>query len=299
MISGQRNEMFSLMKPDLWDAGTPVRFGHRKCVNSMGTLKTVRECLRSPSAPPLDFAFHGLQNLDDMVYVKQKRDGQRAENEGAEGKEGGGEDTLGGTRKSRKRLTVRALKLGNNQITEVSTLDSALDEISVNPSDLTWLDLSYNKLTTIDEVIAKFPNLRTLYLHANGITKLNDIAKLADLQSLKQLTLHGNPCADAKDYRLFVIDALPGLHQLDFSLVTNQNRDNAYTWRTHNLKRLKNLDKKLQIKTRQVQPSTWKTPALANKKKETLQQRLAVTSIPSTPGTHKRIAASGLLAETF
>jgi Leucine-rich repeat (LRR) protein len=233
-----------------------------------------------------------------MVYVKQKRD-ERAENEGGEGKEGGNDDTVGGARKSRKRLTVRAVKLGNNQITEVSTLVSALEEISIYPSDLTWLDLSYNKLTTIDEVIARFPNLRTLYLHANGIKNLNDIAKLGALQNLKQLTLHGNPCADTKDYRLFVIDALPGLHQLDFSLVTNQNRDNAYTWRTHNLKRLKNLDKKLQIKLRQVQPHTWKTPALANRKKETMKERLAVTSIPQTPGTHKRIAASGMLAETF
>jgi hypothetical protein len=74
--------------------------------------------------------------------------------------------------------------------------------------------------------------------------------------------LHGNPLADKKNYRNFVVDAIGSLRQLDFSLVTEQNRDTSYTWRTFNNAKIKKLDKKLGIKARQqVRPNVAQLPA--------------------------------------
>uniref|UniRef100_A0A7S3YVG8 Leucine-rich repeat-containing protein 51 n=1 Tax=Lotharella globosa TaxID=91324 RepID=A0A7S3YVG8_9EUKA len=65
-------------------------------------------------------------------------------------------------------------------------------QIIENPGELTWLDLSYNKLTDISKELMKFPKLSMLYLHGNNIRDLNEVKKLTGLVNLKKLTLHGN-----------------------------------------------------------------------------------------------------------
>ena len=81
---------------------------------------------------------------------------------------------------------------------------------------LRWVDLSFNSLTTIDEVITSFPTLCTLYLHANAIKHLSELDKLSKLEHLKSLTLHGNPIesdnqtpASKERYRNKIISMLP------------------------------------------------------------------------------------------
>ena len=76
-----------------------------------------------------------------------------------------------------------------------------------------------------------FPKLSRLYLHANAISSLAEVEKLQSLDPLRSLTLHGNPVAEKPLYRNFVISTLPWLRTLDFSPVTDRERDRAITWR--------------------------------------------------------------------
>ena len=76
-----------------------------------------------------------------------------------------------------------------------------------------------------------FPKLSRLYLHANAISSLAEVEKLQSLDTLRSLTLHGNPVAEKPLYRNFVISTLPWLRTLDFSPVTDRERDRAITWR--------------------------------------------------------------------
>lgn len=62
-----------------------------------------------------------------------------------------------------------------------------------SPTNLIWIDISYNYLTTIDDEITKFPNLQNLYLQYNYIKDLGETKKLHKLKSLKSLNLFGNP----------------------------------------------------------------------------------------------------------
>ena len=47
-----------------------------------------------------------------------------------------------------------------------------------NSKNLLWLDLSYNYLTSIEDELLEFPELKTLYLHGNYINNLEHTKKL-------------------------------------------------------------------------------------------------------------------------
>ncbi len=47
-----------------------------------------------------------------------------------------------------------SLKLNNNLLEDISGLPAALEGLIFNPMELTWIDLSCNKLTVIGEVNA-------------------------------------------------------------------------------------------------------------------------------------------------
>jgi Leucine-rich repeat len=76
-----------------------------------------------------------------------------------------------------------------------------------------------------------------LYLHGNRIAKLPEIAKLAQLPKLTKLTLHGNPCCEARSYRWFVPAHVPALKSLDFGAFTKVERDSIDVWRRGHAKR--------------------------------------------------------------
>lgn len=60
------------------------------------------------------------------------------------------------------------------------------------PERLEWLDLSYNYLETIDHELLNFPMLKTLYLHGNYISNLEEVKILREFPYLKNLNLFGN-----------------------------------------------------------------------------------------------------------
>ena len=153
--------------------------------------------------------------------------------------------------KSIKFLTyTNSIILHSNNITSLEKIDFILEEIlpevdflneryakyifasgqlsfiNYNKVDLLqWIDLSHNKIKNIHIDITKLKYLKILYLHANYIQKLEEVALLAKCNSLINLTLHGNPIEHIKGYRLLVIELLPALEKLDFTLVSEKELD--------------------------------------------------------------------------
>ena len=118
------------------------------------------------------------------------------------------------------------------------------------PANLEWLDLSYNYLQNIDIERLEFPNLKTIYLHGNYISNLEEVRKLQDLPTLQILTLYGNFIEQIKGYRLWVLGMMYEKHEtlkkFDNVLITRKEFDNVIVWnerlfqsKREKLKRLK------------------------------------------------------------
>ncbi|XP_006628202.1 leucine-rich repeat-containing protein 51 [Lepisosteus oculatus] len=163
--------------------------------------------------PPVDFSFKCLSSLAD-VLSEHPNVGLKPVHRTPEGK-----------------FCSKALRLSNNILSNLSDFATASTALLDDPKQLSWIDLSFNDLSTIDPILTEFRELRVLYLHGNSISRLSEVDKLAALPHLQSLTLHGNTLENEKDYRNYVISALPHLKSLDFSAVTKQDRVTAQIWR--------------------------------------------------------------------
>ena len=94
--------------------------------------------------------------------------------------------------------------------------------------NLQWLDLQNNYLQKLDPSLLAFKNLKTLYLQGNYISDLQELQLLQDLPNLRILSIHSNPLAYIKNFRLFIIALLPELRKIDTVLVSHKERDNAF-----------------------------------------------------------------------
>jgi hypothetical protein len=143
-----------------------------------------------------------------------------------------GADLLSSHTTPKKRQTAVSLRVNNNKISNLDDMHEALRAVFDYPSSLQWLDLSGNELTSIPpDVFSAYPELFTLHLHGNLLSKYTDVDALAKwLPRLHSITLHGNPIEEKKHYRNYVIAAFPKLKQLNFSSVTPGDRDKAETW---------------------------------------------------------------------
>ncbi|GBG63197.1 hypothetical protein CBR_g36965 [Chara braunii] len=99
-------------------------------------------------------------------------DGDKEEAEGEEMKTEGGEDEDG------------LLDLTGNQLV-------SLVRIPLSPT-LTELDLTRNRLSSIEPVLGELPNLQKLSLRQNLLTDASDLAKYPGLYGLRELVLHDN-----------------------------------------------------------------------------------------------------------
>uniref|UniRef100_A0A3P9JGL1 Leucine-rich repeat-containing protein 51 n=1 Tax=Oryzias latipes TaxID=8090 RepID=A0A3P9JGL1_ORYLA len=156
-------------------------------------------------APPVDLSFNEISSLTDALS-KVPRRGRRPLKPNSQGK-----------------YLSHSLRLSNNSIADVSNLQCVLSHFLVQPTSIGWLDLSFNKITSINVVLSELQELRVLYLHGNKISNLADVDILGQLMNLHTITLHGNPVAYMEDYRNRVIFTLPHLKRMDFSAVTPQD----------------------------------------------------------------------------
>lgn len=171
---------------------------------------------------PLDFAFHELTDVSGM----------NGGDDAGSAKKTGGEDESKTAAPKRKLVSTNAVRINNNAFESLNGLYEVLGGHVKDPSGVQWIDASFNKLETIDgDEVAKFPKISRLYLHANNIKSLAEVEKLQSIDTLRSLTMHGNPVAEKGLYRNFVISTLPWLRTLDFSPVTDRERDRAITWR--------------------------------------------------------------------
>ncbi|OAD60981.1 Leucine-rich repeat-containing protein 51 [Eufriesea mexicana] len=130
-------------------------------------------------------------------------------------------------RTSADRFVTCSLWLSNNLLTSMNGFESLAHKVLDDPTNLSWLDLSFNEIERIGDDIIKFPNLKIFYLHGNNISNINDIVKLKKLQTLRSLTLQGNPIENLPYYRGYIVHILPQLTALDFSAVLSAERKKA------------------------------------------------------------------------
>ena len=147
-----------------------------------------------------------------------------------------------------RKLKHSSVRLNNNAIVELCgeganvidkegvdlgpppSLETALSHVVADLSMIRWIDLSFNSIRVFGDCFKCMPSLQVLNLQANRIGDLKQVKQLGELPKLKKLSLFGNPIEEKKHYRSYVITVCPLVGQLDFSVVTNQERDTAAGW---------------------------------------------------------------------
>ncbi|XP_045467159.1 leucine-rich repeat-containing protein 51-like isoform X2 [Harmonia axyridis] len=116
----------------------------------------------------------------------------------------------------KKKLLTRSIWLNNNKLKSIKNLEQIVESILEVPSQLSWIDFSFNYIKDIDDCILKYPNLKIVYFHGNCISKLAELMKLRKLKNLRTVTFHGNPISNLPLYRLSIMYILPQVLNLDF-----------------------------------------------------------------------------------
>jgi len=88
-----------------------------------------------------------------------------------------------------------------------------------------WIDISHNKISEIHPNLLNLKFLKILYCHANYIKEIEKVVVLRNSKSLINLTLHGNPIEQIKGYRQLIVEIVPSLEKLDFTLVSEKELD--------------------------------------------------------------------------
>ncbi|KAF1519196.1 UNVERIFIED_CONTAM: Leucine-rich repeat-containing protein 23, partial [Eudyptes pachyrhynchus] len=114
---------------------------------------------------------------------------------------------------------LRNLYLAQNAIQSLEGLEGL--------GQLTTLHLRDNHLETLDGFCSSMKCLQYLNLRNNGISSLQEVAKLQVLPVLQALVLLDNPCSDEPNYRLEVLVLLPHLQRLDKELFEQDERAEA------------------------------------------------------------------------
>eukprot|EP01138_Halocafeteria_seosinensis_P000792 gb/GECG01000813.1/.p1 GENE.gb/GECG01000813.1/~~gb/GECG01000813.1/.p1 ORF type:complete len:569 (+),score=133.71 gb/GECG01000813.1/:1-1707(+) len=160
---------------------------------------------------------------------------------------------------------LRTLQLDNNDIDKIQNLDKL--------TNLEWLDLSFNRIEKIEGLdnltnltdlslannnisnvdnLECLQNLEVLSLANNQINSMAEVTKLRQLPNLKVLCLDGNPVSHGEaDIRGAVIARLPSLHYLDYKLVTDEERETAFTDHRADVEKLKRNEEQLKQKQKQ------------------------------------------------
>merc|ERR1712023_213569 len=85
--------------------------------------------------------------------------------------------------------------------------------------------MSNNRVSKIaDSLHTAIPNLETLVLINNRISRLEELEALRSCKNLRSLALLDNPVTKIATYRLYVIHCIPSLRLLDFRRVRIKER---------------------------------------------------------------------------
>ncbi|XP_029301664.1 leucine-rich repeat-containing protein 51 isoform X2 [Cottoperca gobio] len=132
---------------------------------------------------PVDLSFKNISSLAD-AWTEEPNSGLRPLK-----------------RNSEMKYPSCSLRLNNNSITDLHDLQQTVSHFLAEPSQLSWLDLSFNNILHIDKILCELRELRVLYLHGNSIFILSEVDRLGVLPHLHTITLHGNVIETNKAYR--------------------------------------------------------------------------------------------------
>ncbi|KDR19400.1 U2 small nuclear ribonucleoprotein A' [Zootermopsis nevadensis] len=137
----------------------------------------------------------------------------------------------------------RELDLRGYKIPVIENMGATLDQfdtVDFSDNDIRKLDgfpllkrlkcllLNNNRIVRIAEGLELcLPNLETLVLTGNLIQELADLDPLANIKSLRTLSLLHNPVTTRQHYRLYVAFKLPHLRLLDFRKIKLKEREDA------------------------------------------------------------------------
>ena len=131
-------------------------------------------------------------------------------------------------------MAIMAIKMANNKLDSLDGIGAASQGLGIVCNDVTWLDVSFNKIAKISDAIHCFPNLESLTLTNNCIESLKDLRVLRPLKKLHTIHLLGNPICNStafggsvKKYRKALINMFPHLAKLDSAMVTKKERELA------------------------------------------------------------------------
>ncbi|CAH8494745.1 unnamed protein product [Schistosoma mattheei] len=167
---------------------------------------------RSGISQPLDYSFLNIKNVSDLtaccprVIPSSNSVIKKDINE---------------------KWVTRTLKINNNQIEDISALPVVVHELFGDTSRLTWLDISCNNIPNIPNSFSSLKHLKIIYMHGNRIATLQEVIKLKQLPKLTKLTLHGNPIEKEKAYFHTVLSILPNLVTLDFTGISQADKQTA------------------------------------------------------------------------
>ncbi|SCU80787.1 LAME_0B04566g1_1 [Lachancea meyersii CBS 8951] len=120
--------------------------------------------------------------------------------------------------------------------TATHILDFTNNELSAIPdlrtqASISTLLLSRNRIFKVDGYCLPC-HLRSLTLANNGIAKLEDLQGLSNSpKTLQNLVLRGNQACYLEDYRLCIISLVPQLQALDFTKISDEERQKARLFR--------------------------------------------------------------------
>lgn len=182
---------------------------------------------------PLDFSFNGVSAFSEVNELSPR---QRQSLISTEAMKSPKKTLIDTKNKKEESLSTKSLsktlRINNNSLENWNGLSGLVANILVKPIQLSWLDLSFNRLVTIDCCLLEYPNLHVLYLHGNEVGDLRYVDILSGLDQLISLTLHGNPIEGISGYRPYILTKCCQLKNLDFSGVTKADLANALNWRT-------------------------------------------------------------------
>ncbi|EEH40274.2 U2 small nuclear ribonucleoprotein A [Paracoccidioides lutzii Pb01] len=139
-------------------------------------------------------------------------------------------------------LKERELDLRGHKIPAIENMGAAKDHDAIDFTDndissisnfpfsprLRTLLLARNRVSHIHPSIAtSIPNLTTLILTANNVAELADLEPLKNLTRLTHLSLLENPVTRKDNYRLWVIFLIPTVRFLDYQKVKDVERNCA------------------------------------------------------------------------
>eukprot|EP00906_Rhabdomonas_costata_P020960 RCo030485 len=205
----------------------PARHGKAYVAPVQETAATTQETQPRPKDRDND------EDDDDGAHSGQEDDtstaGKDSLKKGPSG--GSGEPETEEAMQNAVQYITSSVKLGNNRLADASSLTSVLKVVVIDSvKTITSLDLSLNLLTSIPGCLAELTHLAVLYLHANAIKDVEEVHKLKPLEELYFLTLNGNPIENTKNYRFFVLWALPKLKSLDFVTYSKRDRETVGTY---------------------------------------------------------------------